>query len=487
MASQSRTLARAGSLIPGPARILKNITNELGMTGYRQVPLSQPLPDAPQPVPTTYPEIKTEISKLANGVTVASRQTFDAISCVGFLVKAGSRYLDPQISGIAHYMETNTFKETGNRTVLDTMRTLGGMGAQHSVQAFRDCTLYTVEVFPDDAEIALDVLADVTQNPTLNPVKVADAQNPYMWMRGDALQNPESEVPELMHQAAYGSNGLGAPFFLDENTINNVTSESIRNYYDTFYTPDRIVVTGTAIEHDRLVDLAQKYFGELKGGETIAQEKASYVGGELRYKNAMDGNQHVAVVFEGESWNSPDLMAMCTLNMMMGGGGSFSAGGPGKGMYTRLYQEVLGQYGWVNHASCSHSIFDDSSIFALYGFTKPSYAKNLADVLVQQATQMADRTPSDEELNRAKNSLASNIAFEFEHRQILFEDIGRQVMMWGEHREPSYWQNLINKVTSADVQRVAKKMLGGKPTLLNVGPEFSNAPNYDEVCKQLKR
>lgn len=27
--------------------------------------------------------------------------------------------------------------------------------------------------------------------------------------------------------------------------------------------------------------------------------------------------------------------------MMMGGGGSFSAGGPGKGMFTRLYLNVL--------------------------------------------------------------------------------------------------------------------------------------------------
>ena len=36
-----------------------------------------------------------------------------------------------------------------------------------------------------------------------------------------------------------------------------------------------------------------------------------------------------------------DFIATCVLNMMMGGGGSFSAGGPGKGMYTRLYLNVL--------------------------------------------------------------------------------------------------------------------------------------------------
>jgi len=36
-----------------------------------------------------------------------------------------------------------------------------------------------------------------------------------------------------------------------------------------------------------------------------------------------------------------DFVPSCVLNLMMGGGGSFSAGGPGKGMYTRLYRNIL--------------------------------------------------------------------------------------------------------------------------------------------------
>lgn len=44
---------------------------------------------------------------------------------------------------------------------------------------------------------------------------------------------------------------------------------------------------------------------------------------------------------EGCSLHDSDFIAICVLNMMLGGGGSFSAGGPGKGMYTRLYTNVL--------------------------------------------------------------------------------------------------------------------------------------------------
>lgn len=50
---------------------------------------------------------------------------------------------------------------------------------------------------------------------------------------------------------------------------------------------------------------------------------------------------HVMIGLEGCSHQDKDFIALCVLNMMMGGGGSFSAGGPGKGMYTRLYTNVL--------------------------------------------------------------------------------------------------------------------------------------------------
>jgi processing peptidase subunit alpha len=56
---------------------------------------------------------------------------------------------------------------------------------------------------------------------------------------------------------------------------------------------------------------------------------------------------HVVVGLEGCSHQDPDFIPICVLNMMMGGGGSFSAGGPGKGMYTRLYTNVLNRYAFI--------------------------------------------------------------------------------------------------------------------------------------------
>lgn len=50
---------------------------------------------------------------------------------------------------------------------------------------------------------------------------------------------------------------------------------------------------------------------------------------------------HLVIGLESVGHQHKDFVTCCVLNMMMGGGGSFSAGGPGKGMYTRLYTNVL--------------------------------------------------------------------------------------------------------------------------------------------------
>jgi len=57
--------------------------------------------------------------------------------------------------------------------------------------------------------------------------------------------------------------------------------------------------------------------------------------------NPMPELAHFVLGVESCSHRHEDFIGTCVLSMMMGGGGSFSAGGPGKGMYTRLYTSVL--------------------------------------------------------------------------------------------------------------------------------------------------
>lgn len=73
------------------------------------------------------------------------------------------------------------------------------------------------------------------------------------------------------------------------------------------------------------------------------------------------------IAYEAPGNNDPDIYALSVLASLLGGGGSFSAGGPGKGsnvvtvgMYTRLYTGVLNRCGWVENCNVVHHSYADS-------------------------------------------------------------------------------------------------------------------------------
>lgn len=121
-----------------------------------------------------------------------------------------------------------------------------------------------------------------------------------------------------------------------------------------------MVVAAVGVDHDEFVRHVEKHFNaatatwakeqpSVKGPKGVDTSIAQYTGGvvteqcEIPIYAAVGLPElaHVVIGLEGCSHKDPDFIASCVLNIMMGGGGSFSAGGPGKGMYTRLYTNVL--------------------------------------------------------------------------------------------------------------------------------------------------
>ena len=87
--------------------------------------------------------------------------------------------------------------------------------------------------------------------------------------------------------------------------------------------------------------------------------------------NPLPDLNYTVVGLRGPSVNDPDVYAFLVMNSLMGGGSSFSAGGPGKGMYTQLYCDVLSRYYWAYSAQSHCFCYSDSGLFTLTGSAAP--------------------------------------------------------------------------------------------------------------------
>ena len=176
---------------------------------------------------------------------------------------------------------------------------------------------------------------------------------------------------------------------------------------------------------------------------------------------------HIHIAFEAVPISSRWIYAVAILQTLLGGGGSFSAGGPGKGMYSRLYTNALNQHGWIESCVSFNHSYTDSGLFGIAGACVPSHALALVDVICKelQNLTLAENflwSLQPNEVNRAKNQLRSSLLMNLESRLVELEDLGRQVQVHGKKVGVTEMCEKIQAVTMGELREVARMILRGQ-------------------------
>lgn len=276
---------------------------------------------------------------------------------------------------------------------------------------------------------------------------------------------PEQEpiLMDMIHAAAYRDNTLGLPKLCPPTNAPLIDRNMLLTYLKYHHTPQRMVVAGVGVQHDEFVRAVEKHFVENKatwefediknrGANAVDSSIAQYTGGTkieeceipIHASAGLPELAHIVIGLEGCSHQDDDFIAACVLNIMMGGGGSFSAGGPGKGMYTRLYTNILNRYHWMYSATAYNHAYMDSGLFCIHASAPPTHARGMVEVITKELVNMGS-APGGQELKRAKTQLQSMLLMNLESRPVVFEDIGRQVLATGQRKKTQHFIEAIGE------------------------------------------
>ncbi|KAF9925022.1 Mitochondrial-processing peptidase subunit alpha [Linnemannia zychae] len=472
---------------------------------------------APTPITTTTvsnSSVPSRVTKLPNGVRVATEDSQGHFAALGVYVDAGSRYEDDSTRGVSHILDRLAFKSTKNRTAEAMMADLEAAGGNVMCSSSRESIMYQSALLPQDLPKMLAIMADTIRNPAVTEDELEEQRVSAGHEIEEYWSKPEMILPELLHTVAYKDNTLGNPLLCPLESLATMTTDNIKKYINTWYRPERIVVSAVGADHDKVVDLTHKYFGDMKastesesgsveasgsaqenkGGifkslfgksesttasgvlkpdfNTLSRQVAKYTGGTLLIEDESQPFTHLFVGFEGLSIHDDDIYALATLQLLMGGGSSFSAGGPGKGMYSRLFVNVLNHYNWIESCMSFNHCYSDSGLFGISGSCYPGYETMLLEVIVREL-ELTTRTGkggiAQGELDRAKNQLRSSVLMNLESKMVQLEDLGRQVQVHGAKVPVEELCAKIEKVTRQDMVRVARRVFGGQVAALTGG------------------
>lgn len=261
------------------------------------------------------------------------------------------------------------------------------------------------------------------------------------------------------------------------------TPAMVLDFVTEHITAGRLVLSAANYDHEALVKLAESALGSLPAGADVSMEEARYTGGGSQI--AGPGQATVAIGFDGVSWQDEDLVPVCVLHTLLGGGGSFSSGGPGKGMYTRLYSQVLNQHAWVTAATAFNHCYGDAGIFGIQAScVDASMLDQLVEVVGSQVVGMAGALAPGE-LDRAKAMTKSSLIMNLESKAIVCEDLGRQILSSGAYRGPEELVSSIEAVGEDDLRRVARRLLKSTPSVVTYGEEVSSQ-DYSAIESAIK-
>lgn len=422
---------------------------------------------------------------LPSGIRLVVDETPSHFSAIGMYVDAGSRYEDRYgLVGCSHLTDKLAYKSTKNYQGPDILEKLNLLGGNFMCASSRESMIYQASVFNTDVDKMFELMGETVARPSLLEKEVQEQiintqyELKELWLQSDLI------LPELFQQVAYNGKNLGSPLLCPQDVLKTIDREKLVRYRKLFYKPSRLVVALHGIPYERALALTEKNFEDFKDfdpTQEIIRDKAVYTGGEkslevpkeLAYKG--QEFHHIYVGYEGLPIGSDDVYKLATLQTLIGGGGSFSAGGPGKGMYARAYTRILNQYGFVENCKSFIHNFTDSGLFGISMACIPQADKVMADLIGYEFALLMSRDVgkggiSDQEVSRAKNQLKSSLLMNLESKMVQLEDMGRQIQVFNKKLTVSQMCAKIDSVTRDDLIDMATKILtGSEPTIVVQG------------------
>ncbi|KAG9518714.1 hypothetical protein KCU99_g7639, partial [Aureobasidium melanogenum] len=469
-----------------------------------------------------------QVTTLSNGVRVASEAVPGAFSGIGVYVDAGSRYENDALRGVSHIIDRLAFKSSSRRSADSMLEEIESLGGNIQCASSRESLMYQAATFNSAVPTATALLAETIRDPLITDEEVSRQLETAEYEIGEIWSKPDLILPELVHMAAYKDNTLGNPLLCPADRLGSIDKRTVDAYRRAFFRPERLVVAFAGVEHQQAVKLAEQYFGDMKAEKLATTEPAShkssqpqqkstlsskipffknlstsasqsatvspldpsqiiphpldvpvdtsspahYTGGFLTLPNlpippnpALPRLSYIHLAFESLPINSDSIYALATLQTLLGGGGSFSAGGPGKGMYSRLYTNVLNQHGWVENCVAFNHAYTDSGIFGISAACATPYVNHMLQVMCLQLANLGKETGigrlTEGEVKRAKNQLKSSLLMNLESRMVELEDLGRQVQVHGRKVPVKDMIARIDKVSIPELRHVARQVFGG--------------------------
>jgi predicted Zn-dependent peptidase len=216
------------------------------------------------------------------------------------------------------------------------------------------------------------------------------------------------------------------------------------------------------VQHEQVVELAERAFSELPTGSTtsVSGAKTGLPKEHLVVEPRETEQTQVALSMHALPRRDPERYALEILHTVLG-----------RGMSSRLFEEVRERRGLAYSVGSRISRFKDIGSFTVSAGVTRAQQEEALQVIVEQLHRMTDELVTPEELRRAIDYAAGSFRLSFETAMAYGQRFGEQLLQDGVIEPIEDTVAGLRAVTAEAVQQVGKRVIGpAQFALAVVGP-----------------
>ncbi|OPY81326.1 MAG: putative zinc protease AlbF [Syntrophorhabdus sp. PtaU1.Bin153] len=370
-------------------------------------------------------------------------------------VKVGSKYEDPRIAGITHFIEHLIFKGTEKVKANEMASRIEALGGSINAFTSYDNTVYHIVIPKNAFEEGLALLLDAVKNPAFPEAEIVKEKQVVLEEIKMGEDDPQRKLFKELFSVSYDGHPYGRPIIGFEETVRNVSPEDIRMYFREHYTPDNmaIVITG---DFDRekarkiLTTYARGYDDQKAKPFVVSRrkeegsEKAKVVERNVR-------ESYIAISYPVPPMTDDDTPSLEVLAKILGEGDS-----------SRLQEQLKFKKGIVTNISTYLFSPKEEGLFIIIATFKGRTFDGITKAIDDEIVRLAKDGPTSLEIEKAKNMIRASYIYGAETAQGRARQIGNYQTLTGDPRYADHYLKALDRVGANDVTQVLTKHITAK-------------------------
>ena len=398
---------------------------------------------------------------LPNGLrVVGERLPYLRSVSIGAWMHVGSMMEEKAESGLSHFLEHMVFKGTEKRTARQIAEEMDAVGGQLNAFTGRDCTCFYAKVIDENLELAVDILADLVINATMDETELEKERGVILEEISMDEDSPEDLVHDMLQAAQFGEQSPGQPILGPADQIAAYTRDDLLNFRKKHYAPkETVVALAGNYDPDKVLSWVTEYFGgwenEIAPVETPDWQVLTGVNA-IREKDTEQ--MHICMGFPGMAYGTEGVYPLAVANNILGGA-----------MSSRLFQRIREDLGLAYSVYSYPNTYKGVGTFGLYAGVSPKNAEQVLQEIRAELDKFVTEGITEKEFRDSVTQLRSGYLMGLESPGARMQGLGRSTLLRGKPLSHEATLAAIEAVTMEKVMEVARDVLTQDPCIAIVG------------------